>query len=51
MSSVADMAKRTGLMKAGDKNVVFGNFGILPKSENEVVNWIVETTEKWQGEK
>jgi sirohydrochlorin ferrochelatase len=47
MSSVADMAKRTGLMKDGDTNVVFSKYGILPKSENEVLDWIVATTQNW----
>ena len=39
--------KRTGLMKDGDTNVVFSKYGILPKSENEVLDWIVATTQNW----
>jgi sirohydrochlorin ferrochelatase len=51
MSSVGEMAKYTGLSKNAGENVVFSNYGILPESSQQVVNWIVETTQNWMKTK
>lgn len=47
MSSVGEMAKYTGLSKSLDENVVFSNYGILPESSQQIIDWIVETTQNW----
>ena len=44
VSTVNSMANNAGIK---DDSIVFGSDGILPMSEADVLDWIVNTTKEW----
>lgn len=48
VSTVNSMANNAGIK---DDSIVFGSDGILPLSEADVLDWIVNTTKEWIAEK
>lgn len=50
-SSVHSMARMAGMTGKSAGSIVYGTEGILPKSSDEVCEWIVKTTSEWLAER